>query len=158
MKKITIGLMAALLLTITSFAQDASQPARLKPLLLTYYGIKNSLVEGKTTVTADSARSFARQLNGLSYLLLSEGNIEVLLKDATAVADAKSIEKQRAAFANLSMNMKALAEHLKLSDSTVYLQYCPMKKAWWLSEDKTIRNPYYGAAMLSCGEVKNSFN
>jgi len=158
MKKILTVLSVALLFSIAAFSQDASQPARLKPILQTYFGIKNALVDSKSTTAADSARSFAQQLNGLSYQLLSEGNVEVLVKDALAVADGKSIEKQRAAFANLSRNMKTLAEHFSLSDSTVYLQYCPMKQAWWLSEEKTIRNPYYGAAMPGCGEVKNSFN
>jgi hypothetical protein len=29
-----------------------------------------------------------------------------------------------------------------------------MKKASWLSNDKAIKNPYYGSAMLTCGNVK----
>ncbi|RYF85874.1 MAG: DUF3347 domain-containing protein, partial [Chitinophagaceae bacterium] len=41
----------------------------------------------------------------------------------------------------------------KLSDKPVYVQYCPMKKATWLSSEKQIRNPYYGSSMLTCGEV-----
>jgi hypothetical protein len=36
------------------------------------------------------------------------------------------------------------------------LQYCPMKKASWLSDSKDIRNPYYGANMLDCGSVKTT--
>jgi hypothetical protein len=28
-----------------------------------------------------------------------------------------------------------------------------MKKAYWLSPDKAIKNPYYGSAMLTCGKV-----
>jgi len=28
-----------------------------------------------------------------------------------------------------------------------------MKKATWLSSNKTIKNPYYGNAMLTCGQV-----
>jgi hypothetical protein len=31
--------------------------------------------------------------------------------------------------------------------------YCPMKKSNWLSNEKTVKNPYYGSAMLTCGEV-----
>ncbi|RYF82932.1 MAG: DUF3347 domain-containing protein, partial [Chitinophagaceae bacterium] len=31
--------------------------------------------------------------------------------------------------------------------------YCPMKKALWLSNEKAIKNPYYGSAMLTCGKV-----
>lgn len=35
----------------------------------------------------------------------------------------------------------------------VYYQYCPMKKAYWLSMEKEIKNPYYGSSMLTCGKV-----
>ncbi|RYG53246.1 MAG: DUF3347 domain-containing protein [Chitinophagaceae bacterium] len=45
----------------------------------------------------------------------------------------------------------------KLGDKPVYLQYCPMAKASWLSNENEIRNPYYGTAMLTCGEVKKTF-
>jgi Cu(I)/Ag(I) efflux system membrane fusion protein len=40
----------------------------------------------------------------------------------------------------------------------VFELYCPMafnnKGAAWLQPDKEIRNPYFGAQMLSCGEVR----
>jgi hypothetical protein len=29
-----------------------------------------------------------------------------------------------------------------------------MAKAGWLQADKTVRNPYFGQAMLSCGQIK----
>jgi hypothetical protein len=32
-----------------------------------------------------------------------------------------------------------------------------MKKASWLSSEKTIKNPYFGSAMLSCGELTNTY-
>ncbi len=31
--------------------------------------------------------------------------------------------------------------------------HCPMKNADWLQQDETIANPYFGSAMLGCGEV-----
>jgi hypothetical protein len=34
------------------------------------------------------------------------------------------------------------------------LAYCPMAKRSWLQRDDRLRNPYYGSAMLSCGEFK----
>lgn len=32
--------------------------------------------------------------------------------------------------------------------------YCPMVKKSWLQKDGSIRNPYYGPAMPTCGEFK----
>ncbi len=38
-------------------------------------------------------------------------------------------------------------------EEPVYYQYCPMKDSNWLSKEETIKNPYYGAQMLSCGKT-----
>lgn len=41
------------------------------------------------------------------------------------------------------------------------LAYCPMAfdnaGAWWMQRGETIANPYFGAAMLRCGEVRGRF-
>jgi hypothetical protein len=37
----------------------------------------------------------------------------------------------------------------------VKLAYCPMVRGSWLQKDETIRNPYYGKGMLTCGEFKD---
>ena len=45
-------------------------------------------------------------------------------------------------------------------DKPAYRQFCPMalgnKGAYWLSDKKPIRNPYFGDAMLTCGETKET--
>jgi hypothetical protein len=33
-----------------------------------------------------------------------------------------------------------------------------MKKANWLSNEKQVKNPYYGSAMLNCGKVVDTIN
>ena len=49
--------------------------------------------------------------------------------------------------------MAAVAKAVKLTGDPIYQAYCPMKKAYWLSSQKDIKNPYFGNAMLTCGEV-----
>jgi hypothetical protein len=57
----------------------------------------------------------------------------------------------------LSQDMIALVKAAGNS-KTLYKDFCPMynnkKGAFWLSETKEIRNPYYGKEMPRCGEVK----
>jgi len=40
----------------------------------------------------------------------------------------------------------------------VYVEFCPMADnnsgAYWLSKEEKVINPYFGEAMLTCGEVK----
>ena len=58
-----------------------------------------------------------------------------------------------ALIAFFSNNFYSLAKAVKLSTQTIYQDYCPMKKAFWLSEVPAIKNPYYGKAMLTCGKI-----
>lgn len=122
-------------------------------LLASYYGIIDALVSGNSTKASVSAGDFVKAANGIDYKIISEGNIHALLKDASAISETTDIVKQREQFARLSANMIILAKAVKLGSQPAYETYCPMKKASWLSESKTIKNPYYGSAMLGCGNI-----
>jgi len=141
-----------------SFAQDSTQQYQLSQLLSQYYNIKDALVAGNGNVASAKAEEFIKIANSIDYKLISEGNINALLKDATPISETKDIKKQREHFANLSNNMVTLAKTVKLSSEPIYQAYCPMKKTNWLSSDKEIKNPYYGSAMLTCGRVVETIN
>ena len=139
--------------THKSFAQDTTNQAQLTQLLNSYYQVKNALIEGNSTTAALGAEAFLKTANGISNRTISEGSRNALVKDASVISDNKDLKKQREVFANFSTNMYALAKSLKLTTEPIYYQYCPMKKAYWLSSDKAVKNPYYGSAMLTCGKV-----
>jgi len=141
-----------------ALAQDSTQQYQLSQLLAHYYGIKDALVASDPAIAAAEAGAFIKTANGIDYKLISEGNINTLLKDATSISTGKNIEKQREHFANLSGNMAGLAKSVKLTNAPVYQAYCPMKKAIWLSNEKGIKNPYYGNQMLTCGKVVETIN
>ena len=46
------------------------------------------------------------------------------------------------------------------TEKAMYVDHCPMaangKGANWLSTEKTIKNPFYGDKMLSCGSVEQT--
>lgn len=136
-----------------SYSQDTIQQQQLSQLLTYYYSIKDALVAGNSTTAAQKSEAFLKTANSIDYKTISEGNINALLKDATAISESKDIKKQREHFAILSNNMAALAKVVKFTSQPIYQAYCPMKKVNWLSSEKEIKNPYYGNAMLTCGKV-----
>ncbi len=142
-------------ITKTAIVDDMAQK-KLSQLLSSYFNIKNALVAGDATSAATNAGEFLKKVNTIDYKILSENNIHILAKDAGKITETKDLSKQRLVFASLSANMASIAKSLKLTTQPVYLQYCPMKKASWLSAEKEIRNPYYGSAMLTCGEVTDT--
>ncbi len=135
-----------------TFAQNTStsQPSEL---LTSYYNIKDALVSGDADKAAVNAGQFVKALNSISTETVHESNKEALLKDASKISVTKDLNKQREYFSAFSANMYALAKTVKLSSEPVYYQYCPMKKATWLSSNKIIKNPYFGSAMLTCGKT-----
>ncbi len=156
MKKILLMLaLTAAVFTQSSFAQDSTktQPAQL---LKSYYNLKDALVGSNATLAAANADELVKAINNTGKQTIDNDARASLLKDADAIAQSKDIKVQREKFATLSNNMFELAKAVKLSAEPVYQQYCPMKKASWLSNDMAIKNPYYGNAMLTCGSVKTT--
>ena len=152
MKRISI-----LILFLSAFLLRAgAQKTQLTGLLSSYYSMKDALVAGKSAAAA--ADSFIKVLNGIDYKVISEGNVNTLLKDATSISQKAEIKDQRVYFANLSSNMISLLGTLKIGTEPVYKVYCPMKKAYWLSSINEVRNPYYGSSMLTCGKVVETLN
>jgi hypothetical protein len=138
---------------VPSQREDSTQQNQLSQLLSQYYNIKDALVAGNSNLASAKADEFIKTANTVDYKLISEGNINALLKDATPISENRDIKKQRQHFANLSNNLATLAKAVKFTSQPIYEAYCPMQKANWLSSSKEIKNPYYGNAMLTCGKV-----
>ncbi|MBZ4660720.1 MAG: hypothetical protein JG766_2643, partial [Desulfacinum sp.] len=84
--------------------------------------------------------------------------LENIRKALALMEESKDVETLRKCFAILSEAVAVLARDFGLgSDRPLYRIKCPMafegQGATWLQTDDTVRNPYYGAQMLGCGEV-----
>lgn len=137
----------------SSYGQERAQTSPSQ-LLTFYYDIKDALVAGNPTITAVKAEEFANAISAVDTKFINEASRDALLKDVTAILITKDLKEQRMHFAPFSDKMVALAKAVKLSTEPIYQQYCPMKKASWLSNQPAIKNPYYGNAMLTCGKVE----
>jgi len=133
----------------TGFAQqDHAQTPAFLPL---YYNVKDALVGGNAALAASKAGELVKAINSADGKTVT--NRDGLLEHAGKIAKSKDLKSQREHFAGLSTDMITLAKGSKLSIEPVYQIYCPMKKSNWLSSEKTVKNPYYGSAMLTCGKV-----
>lgn len=134
-------------------------------LLNRYLAIKNALVSGQVSQAATESAAFSRELGKFQPANLDAKGQEnlktykaTLLMSSSAMATTSSLSVQREQFASFSDAMINLANLVKLGNSPVYVDYCPMKKSYWLSEEKAIRNPYYGNSMLTCGKITDTLN
>lgn len=111
---------------------------------------------GNTGLAASKAEELKKSLTDLEQNALPEASRSSLLKEASQISVSKDIKAQRASFSGLSNAMLILAKAEKLSTQPVYKLYCPMKKSFWLSSEKAVKNPYYGSSMLTCGKVEGT--
>jgi hypothetical protein len=116
-----------------------------------YLHLKDALVASK----GNEAKKGATELQ---KALLDVSGSTAASKAALEIVASTDLKVQRQAFSTLSNEMATLVKGAKLSVGTLYLDYCPMANgntgAYWLSNTKEIKNPYFGDKMLKCGSVK----
>jgi membrane fusion protein, copper/silver efflux system len=145
-----------------SFLQD------FDGLLQLYFELKNALAADDASTAQQNAAGLASLIVKLQSSTLQDEALMLwqeiqpkLRTNAEKIAQQKAIDLQRDLFIHLSDKMIEVVERMGFARDVVYKSYCPMadndEGAYWLSEVKEIRNPYFGASMLKCGEVKRTY-
>ena len=118
-----------------------------------YAHLKDALVASQ----ADEAKKGADELK---KALKEVSGSAAAGEAASKIAASSDLTEQRKIFSTLSNEMATLMKGGKLSMGVLYLDYCPMANgntgAYWLSNEKEIKNPYFGDMMLKCGSVKET--
>ena len=82
--------------------------------------------------------------------------LELLSQSAQTLAGSTDVTTSRISFVAFSRLYIDFMKGLD-RDGVLFVQFCPManegKGAYWLSLEQEIKNPYYGAMMLRCGET-----
>ena len=140
-------------------------------LLTSYYALKNALVASdsvKAATTGKELQTAAEQLK------VNEIQGDTLMKEtartymgtigtaAQVLTTSKTLDDQRRQFETIAGELWTLTRTVQYSGEKVYWQFCPMafdnKGAYWMSNDTTIRNPYFGQKMLTCGSTEDSLD
>jgi Cu(I)/Ag(I) efflux system membrane fusion protein len=138
----------------------------LIPLFQSYFQLKNALVADDLKGSKNAATEMGEKFDEINMDELKEEthtkwmdiskDLKFLIEQAEKGED---IEKVRANFFTISKRLINVTELFDPMGDTIYILHCPMansnKGADWLSLKKEIRNPYFGASMLQCGEVKS---
>ena len=84
--------------------------------------------------------------------------LKIISDNLEKIISSDDIDIQRTAFAELNLTFYKSIKMFGLDNLITYYQYCPMavndQGAYWFSEIKEIRNPYFGDMMLQCGETR----
>ncbi|PRY01412.1 Cu(I)/Ag(I) efflux system membrane fusion protein [Pontibacter ummariensis] len=133
---------------------------QLNDVVDAYLLLKEALVEADEKEIAKYSTALVVALDRVDDKLLKgeakdfwEEKKAFLFRHAKLSKEADTIEGKRENFIFLSQPLIKIVEAFG-ARQTLYVDYCPMVDAYWLSAVEEIRNPFM-PEMLTCGEVKD---
>ncbi|KOH44819.1 efflux RND transporter periplasmic adaptor subunit [Sunxiuqinia dokdonensis] len=141
--------------------------AQLTKVYKAYVPLKDAFVATDAKKAGSTAEEVGKALKSVDMGLLKGDahmvwmeQLKTLEGTIKSISKLSAIEKQRTEFAKFNLAFYKSIKSFGLQDVTAYYQYCPManrdKGAYWLSDSEEIRNPYFGEAMLGCGENRET--
>ncbi|MAB47329.1 MAG: efflux transporter periplasmic adaptor subunit [Flavobacteriaceae bacterium] len=151
---------------ITRLESPEAFQQQLKQVYDNYINLKDALVEDNSVQASSDAKKLISSFRKIDMKLLKgevhkqwmtlEGHIQ---SSASSISKSSEIETQRDHFKKLSTHLIKAVQLFGVNEK-VYVEFCPMADdnngAYWLSKEEQILNPYFGDAMLKCGEVKQT--
>ena len=138
---------------------------QLKSVFNEYINLKDALVKDDSKSVVAESKKLLDKISKVEMKLLKSDethkhwmSLEKEIKMATvSISETSDLKEQRNHFKNLSIYLTNAIEVFGINEK-VYSQFCPMannnKGAYWLSKEEKVINPYFGNAMLTCGEIK----
>ncbi|EOR95146.1 putative Co/Zn/Cd efflux system membrane fusion protein [Arcticibacter svalbardensis MN12-7] len=134
--------------------QPVFSDSKVKQVYSSYILLKNAVFNANVRQVKLAAQTLKTALTAVA----SPKGIDLSNK----MANAPSLEVQRGLLTPLSAEVEKIIKASKLSSGIVYKQFCPMANngegGYWLASESTIKNPYYGDQMSSCGSVEEEIN
>ena len=144
---------------ISQKAKDALNPIFTEYLKLTDALTSDNLEEAKKVGSnlLKSVESVNMSLfTGESHNVWMGLSVE-LKNELQHIKHFKTLGELRKSFNQISESIINMEIGFKPNNETLYVLHCPMannnKGGDWISASKEVKNPYYGKAMLTCGEV-----
>ncbi len=143
--------------------QATIKSQQLNAVIESYFSVKDALIKSDANASMQRAAELLKAIKGVEMSKLSSEEHNAWMKvmndlalNAQRIAGSKDIAKQRTAFSLLSEDMYDLVK-TSGQNKPIYYQHCPMynngKGANWLSKESAVKNPYYGAKMMTCGST-----
>ena len=147
---------------------ETQNAGELQAVFDRYFDLKDALVQSDGKSASTGAKALVTAIGKVKMGELEPKTHEVwmvkmkaLSENAEKISESTDADDQRVYFSGLSQPMYELMK-LSTAGPTVYYQKCPMynngKGANWLSKESSIKNPYYGSMMMTCGSTVEKIN
>jgi hypothetical protein len=131
----------------------SSAPAAADQLLGQYFSIQRSLASDSVSGVQAAAVQIAKLSRQEAATQAAERAQLLALAGSASKLNASNLKAARTGFGDLSDKLIAYLKASKAKRNPPFQFYCSMAKKNWLQPDNAVRNPYYGSAMPTCGEL-----
>ena len=127
-----------------------------------YINLKDALIQSDVSLASSKSEAFRKALEEIPPSQREETHNywSLLHKTSKGINVNVSLEHQRKQFQTISDKLIEMVKNFDKVNDKLYVQFCPMADnnngAYWLSKEEQVLNPYFGDAMLKCGEVKQT--
>ncbi|MFP4283652.1 MAG: efflux RND transporter periplasmic adaptor subunit, partial [Opitutales bacterium] len=144
-----------------SEGEDAPATPELEIPLETAEAILPAYLELQDALASDALDAARTALQDMMAITGHHGPLPDLVHQMLAGEDLDALRRPH--FETLSHALiETVDAHPDAFDRTLYRMHCPMvypdRGADWIQADDQLRNPYFGAMMLKCGEVSETWN
>ncbi len=137
---------------------------QLNKVFESYINLKDALVNDDVKKVSENSNNLLNDLAQVDMKLVKGEahnhwmSLEKEIKSsAKSISSTSDINEHRNHFKHLSSHLIKAVQLFGVNEK-VYVEFCPMANnnngAYWLSKEEKVINPYFGEAMLTCGEVK----
>tara|TARA_R110000822_G_scaffold277603_1_gene399627 strand:- start:514 stop:1233 length:720 start_codon:yes stop_codon:yes gene_type:complete len=148
------------------FQPEKNTKNALQEVVQAYLLLKDAFVMGDLKKIDDASAIMEQRVAAVGSNTLQEYGLaawdqhsKLYCEKLKELRHIKGLEEKRSYFSHISEVIYCTIKSFDMKDGLeLYATFCPMafdgKGAYWISEDKEIRNPYYGDKMLKCGKIE----
>lgn len=152
MRKCLLLLMVVLL---TGLGPALAGPidSEIDSLLVDYFKIQTALASDTTENIDVVAKAIHKKAEGIEAADPAIQALLTQLKDAANQIQGEDLEGSRDQFFALSKPLLVYLQKFHSEKERYSRYFCGMAKKGWIQSEEGTRNPYYGGAMLTCGDL-----
>jgi len=149
-----------------SLGSSVESAALLASALPYYLEVSKALAEDNVHNAGKSLEQFRDQITKIIEMNALKGKEKGIALEINLIAQKletikHDLDFSRSQFSDISGILRQLFKKYEYKeDLKLYLSFCPMALgdgAYWFADSDQIQNPYFGADMLECGEVKEEY-
>ena len=129
-------------------------PLNAAPLAASLQSSIDKYISIQTALAGDSLKGVSEAASEIAAIAKASDGVVPVAAQAEALAKTTDIKAAREAFKPLSAALITAFSSQKSISGQYYEAFCPMANASWIQVGKKISNPYFGADMLGCGEIR----